>query len=66
MWRALAAVRIVAVEKARQSDFKEVIVVTGGPGSGKSVIALELLGDLYRGGCTALHATGPPPCARRG
>ncbi|MFJ8034678.1 DNA/RNA helicase domain-containing protein [Streptomyces sp. NPDC096032] len=47
-----------AVKKARQSDFKEVIVVTGGPGSGKSVIALELLGELYRNNLTAVHATG--------
>ncbi|WP_328620296.1 DUF2075 domain-containing protein [Streptomyces sp. NBC_00354] len=47
-----------AVQKAKQSDFKEVIVVTGGPGSGKSVIALELLGELYRNNFTALHATG--------
>lgn len=47
-----------AVKKAKQSDFKEVIVVTGGPGSGKSVIALELLGEMYRNNYTALHATG--------
>ncbi|MFF3207694.1 DNA/RNA helicase domain-containing protein [Streptomyces sp. NPDC002962] len=47
-----------AVRKAKQSDSKEVIVVTGGPGSGKSVIALEVLGELYRGGLTAVHATG--------
>ncbi|MGA5035515.1 DNA/RNA helicase domain-containing protein [Streptomyces capoamus] len=47
-----------AVKKAKQSDFKEVIVVTGGPGSGKSVIALELLGELYRNNLTAVHATG--------
>ncbi|GAA1312412.1 ATP-binding protein [Planotetraspora silvatica] len=47
-----------AVDKARRSDFKQVIIVTGGPGSGKSVIALSLLGELYRQGRTALHATG--------
>ncbi|WP_240362624.1 DUF2075 domain-containing protein [Streptomyces sp. S1D4-23] len=47
-----------AVKKAKQADFKEVIVVTGGPGSGKSVIALEVLGELYRTGVTAIHATG--------
>ncbi|MFJ4644089.1 DNA/RNA helicase domain-containing protein [Streptomyces bobili] len=47
-----------AVKKARQAEFKEVIVVIGGPGSGKSVIALELLGELYRNGVPALHATG--------
>jgi hypothetical protein len=32
--------------------------VTGGPGSGKSVVALSLLGDLARQGRTVLHATG--------
>ncbi|MEV8306127.1 DUF2075 domain-containing protein [Streptomyces flavidovirens] len=47
-----------AVRRARQADHKEVVVVTGGPGTGKSVIALSLLGELYRSGHTALHATG--------
>ncbi|MGW2558669.1 DNA/RNA helicase domain-containing protein [Streptomyces sp. NPDC001514] len=47
-----------AVRRAQDSDHKEVVVVTGGPGTGKSVIALSLLGELYRQGVTALHATG--------
>lgn len=47
-----------AVEDARRADSKEVIIVTGGPGSGKSVIALSLLGELARQGRTVLHATG--------
>ncbi|MEV7654539.1 DUF2075 domain-containing protein [Streptomyces anulatus] len=47
-----------AVRRAAQADRKEVIVVAGGPGTGKSVIALSLLGELYRQGRTALHATG--------
>lgn len=47
-----------AVRKAQQSDHKEVVVITGGPGTGKSVIALSLLGELYRQGVPALHATG--------
>ncbi|WUD72055.1 DUF2075 domain-containing protein [Streptomyces sp. NBC_00510] len=47
-----------AVRKAKHSDRKEVVVVTGGPGTGKSVIALSLLGELYRQGAPALHATG--------
>ncbi|MFT4201589.1 DNA/RNA helicase domain-containing protein [Gordonia sp. (in: high G+C Gram-positive bacteria)] len=46
------------VEQARQANSKRVIVVTGGPGSGKSVVALELLGDLAREGRSVLHATG--------
>ena len=47
-----------AVEQARAADVKEVIVVTGGPGTGKSVIALSVLGELARQGRTVLHATG--------
>jgi hypothetical protein len=47
-----------AAEKARQADSKVVIIVTGGPGSGKSVIALSLLGELSRQGRSVLHATG--------
>jgi hypothetical protein len=47
-----------ATEAARADDVKTVIVVSGGPGSGKSVIALSLLGELSRRGRTVLHATG--------
>ncbi|GAA3350852.1 DUF2075 domain-containing protein [Amorphoplanes nipponensis] len=47
-----------AVERARAADHKSVVVVSGGPGSGKSVIALSLLGELARQGRSALHATG--------
>lgn len=47
-----------AVRRATQADSKEVLVVEGGPGTGKSVIALSLLGELYRQGRSALHATG--------
>ncbi len=46
------------VERARAADSKTVVIVTGGPGSGKSVIALSLLGELARQGRTVLHATG--------
>ncbi|GAA4399447.1 DUF2075 domain-containing protein [Tsukamurella soli] len=46
------------VEQARGADLKRVVIVTGGPGSGKSAIALALLGDLARQGRTVLHATG--------
>ncbi|WP_309148226.1 DNA/RNA helicase domain-containing protein [Micromonospora endophytica] len=34
------------------------MVVAGGPGSGKSVIALSVMGELARRGQTVLHATG--------
>jgi hypothetical protein len=47
-----------SVERSYQANTKEVIVVSGGPGSGKSVIALSLLGELSRRGRTVLHATG--------
>ena len=47
-----------ATEAARTRDAKTVIIVTGGPGSGKSVIALSLLGELARQGRTVMHATG--------
>jgi hypothetical protein len=46
------------VEKARRADHKSVVLVTGGPGSGKSVIALSLMGELARRGRTVIHATG--------
>lgn len=46
------------VEKARADDSKSVIIVSGGPGTGKSVIALSLLGELARQGRSVLHATG--------
>lgn len=46
------------VEKARAGDHKSVVIVSGGPGSGKSVIALSLLGELNRRGRSAVHATG--------
>jgi hypothetical protein len=46
------------VEMSRRADRKSVVIVTGGPGSGKSVIALSLLGELARRGRSVLHATG--------
>lgn len=47
-----------AVEHARSGNAKRIIAVTGGPGSGKSVVALSLVGELARGGRTVIHATG--------
>ncbi|MFE7927519.1 DNA/RNA helicase domain-containing protein [Streptomyces sp. NPDC057456] len=37
-----------AVDAARERGTKSIIVVTGGPGTGKTVIACRLLGDLCR------------------
>ena len=47
-----------AVEHAMRSDAKEAVIVTGGPGSGKSVIAVALLGELAKRGYNVVHATG--------
>ncbi|WP_245677089.1 DUF2075 domain-containing protein [Nocardia acidivorans] len=49
---------VQAVASARAARTQTVIVVLGGPGSGKSVIALSLLGQLARQGRTVHHATG--------
>ena len=46
------------VAQARRADHKTIVIITGGPGSGKSVIALSLMGELARQGHTVLHATG--------
>jgi hypothetical protein len=43
------------IAKSRE---KAVIIVKGGPGTGKSVIALEVMGELLRSGKNAIHATG--------
>lgn len=58
-----------AVARADRENTKTVVIVIGGPGSGKSVIALGLLGKLGRQGRTGLPATGsasitPTPSAR--
>jgi uncharacterized protein len=47
-----------AVDRADRDNSKTVVVVIGGPGSGKSVIALSLMGKLGRQGRSVLHATG--------
>lgn len=47
-----------AVERARRANEKTTVIISGGPGSGKSVIALSLLGELSRQGRTVIHATG--------
>lgn len=47
-----------AVERAHEEDHKTAVIISGGPGSGKSVIALSLLGELSRKGVGTMHATG--------
>jgi len=46
------------VRKATRSGQKTVIIVRGGPGTGKSVIALNAVAELARMGKQVLHATG--------
>ena len=41
-----------------KSKEKSIIIVKGGPGTGKSVIALEVMGELLRKGVNVVHATG--------
>ncbi|WP_433462699.1 DUF2075 domain-containing protein [Spirillospora sp. CA-128828] len=49
---------IRAVDQALTEDNKQVFIINGGPGTGKSVLALELLGRLSRLGCPTVHASG--------
>lgn len=63
-WNLLDEQRVVFnrilsdVENARKRKLKKVIVVLGGPGTGKSVIAVQVLGAAARRGYNAVHATG--------
>jgi len=41
-----------------KSTRKSLVIVKGGPGTGKSVIALEVMGELMRQGRSVFHATG--------
>jgi DUF2075 family protein len=45
-------------KKLSKTDRKSIVIVNGGPGTGKSVIALEVMGELMRQGKTVFHATG--------
>jgi hypothetical protein len=47
-----------AVQKAKMTGERAVVVVRGGPGTGKSVLAVQLLADGARQGWKVLHATG--------
>lgn len=52
------SVTMSALRAAELSNTKTAVIITGGPGTGKSVIALSLLGELSRRGKSTLHATG--------
>jgi hypothetical protein len=47
-----------AAEQGAKSKHKVVIIVKGGPGTGKSVIAMNLLGDFSSMGLNAHYVTG--------
>ena len=47
-----------AVLEAQEKQVKTAVLVKGGPGTGKSVIALHLLHDLLRRQLKAHYATG--------
>jgi hypothetical protein len=46
------------VRASRLNDERTVFLIRGGPGTGKSVIAVNLVGELARLGYTVNHATG--------
>lgn len=46
------------VKELDKTKEKSVIIIKGGPGTGKSVIALEVMGELLRQGKKVMHATG--------
>lgn len=47
--------KVNSISKTKQ---KSVIIIKGGPGTGKSVIALEVLAEMMKKGKTAFYATG--------
>ncbi|MCK6545081.1 DUF2075 domain-containing protein [Myxococcota bacterium] len=63
-WRLLDVQRTVywairhAVQVARDTETRRVVVVHGGPGTGKSVLAIQLLADAARQHWVVAHATG--------
>lgn len=52
---------VQAVARARAARTQTVVVVLGGPGSGKSVIALSLLGELARQGAECITPPARAP-----
>lgn len=49
---------LAEVTRSHHGSHKKVVIILGGPGTGKSVIAIELLGKLSRLGIDSVHATG--------
>lgn len=49
---------ITKAKHLSNTNRKSIVIVKGGPGTGKSVIALEVMGELMRRGKVVYHATG--------
>ena len=49
---------LAAVDRAASLDQKAVFVIRGGPGTGKSVLAINLIAELSAAGYITHHATG--------
>jgi uncharacterized protein len=49
---------MAAVKTAKSRKRKYIILVRGGPGTGKTVIAMQVLADALRLGYAAVHSTG--------
>ncbi len=49
---------LAAARKALDGTGKAVMLIRGGPGTGKSILALNLVGTLCKSGYNAQHATG--------
>jgi DUF2075 family protein len=49
---------MAAAQRGFHDRRKTVLIVKGGPGTGKSLIAINLMGDLSRGGYNTQYATG--------
>lgn len=51
--------KIVAeVRRMQRSPSRSAVLVRGGPGTGKTVIAIQALAEMLREGCRAAHSTG--------
>jgi hypothetical protein len=51
------------VEKAQRTGKKTILLIKGGPGTGKSLVAITLLGEISRSGYSAHYVTGSKPFA---
>lgn len=49
---------LAAVDSSASTGLKSVFVIRGGPGTGKSVLALQLVAELAKAGHSVNHATG--------